>query len=273
MSRLSFNEMTSFRWNFEEDISQAAALGYTAIGLCRQKLGDFGVQEGMALLAAMGLRVSNVCWAGGFTGSDGRNLIESIADATEAIRLTAALRAGCLVVYSGARGGHTTSHARRLFREAIDRLLPSAEDFGVTLGIKAVHTECAIDCGLLTSLAEASEFVRSFDHPRVKLAFDTYHLGWDQDVPLRLAEAASDIAIVHLSDGLPPSRGETHCCRLGEGDVPLRAILAALEHGGYEGDYDVKLVGAELDSGDYRDLMTHSQSAMAELLPSVAYRG
>ncbi|HEX4131606.1 MAG TPA: sugar phosphate isomerase/epimerase family protein [Pirellulales bacterium] len=261
--------MTTFRWNFEEDLSQAAALGFTAIGLWRQKLADYGEQAGQALLAAMGLSVSNVCWAGGFIGSDGRSLAESIADATDAIRLTAALHADCLVVYSGPRGGHTNTHAHRLFRDSLRELLPAARRFGVTLAIKAVHAHCAVDCGIVTRLSDAVDLIRSFDDPCVKLAFDTYQMGWDLDVPDRLAELANDIAIVHLADGHPPTHGEMHCCPLGQGDVPVEAMLAALERGGYNGYFDLKLVGAANDPAGYRDLLVHSQQSAADMLSAL----
>ena len=66
------------------------------------------------------------------TGSDGHNYHESMADAREAIQLSAALKAGCLVVYSGGRNGHTQNHARRLFAGAVRELLPWIEEMGVT---------------------------------------------------------------------------------------------------------------------------------------------
>ena len=81
------------------------AAGIRGIGVWRQKLADYGEEKGVELLAESGLEVSNLLWAGGFTGSDGRTLRESVNDALEAIRLAADLRAGCLVVYSGGRAG------------------------------------------------------------------------------------------------------------------------------------------------------------------------
>ena len=72
--------------------------------------------------------MSNLLWAGGFTGSDGHTFRESVDDAAEAIRLAAALHARSLVVYSGAPGGHTHNHARRLLVDALRQLLPLAEE-------------------------------------------------------------------------------------------------------------------------------------------------
>lgn len=112
------------------------------------------------------------------------------------------------------------------------------------------------------------ELLDEYEHPRLRLAFDTYHMGWDPEVPERLAEIARRVAIVHLGDGHPPTSGEVHRSRLGEGLVPLKEIVTALEQGGYTGYYDVKLVGMPNDSGDYRDLLGHCRTRTAELLPA-----
>ena len=70
MARLAVNELTTFRWSFEEDVRAYAAAGITAIGVWRQKLADVGDVKGAGLLAAAGLAASSLQWAGGFTGSD-----------------------------------------------------------------------------------------------------------------------------------------------------------------------------------------------------------
>ena len=123
MARLSMNEMTTYRWSFDNDVAEYRAAGIPAIGVWRQKLSDYGEEKGIELLAETGLPVSNLLWAGGFTGSCGHSFRESVDDAAEAIRLAAALKAGCLVVYSGGRAGHTHNHARRLLIEAMRELV------------------------------------------------------------------------------------------------------------------------------------------------------
>ena len=73
MPRLSINEITTYRWSFEDDVARYAAAGIPAIGVWRQKLSDYGEEKGVELLADSPLAVSNLLWAGGFTGSDGRS--------------------------------------------------------------------------------------------------------------------------------------------------------------------------------------------------------
>ncbi len=96
------NEMTTYRWSFEEDVQRYAAAGIQAIGVWRRKLSDFGEARGIELLKQSGLAVSNLLWAGGFTGSEGHTFRESIDDAIEAIRVAGAMQAKCVIIYSGA---------------------------------------------------------------------------------------------------------------------------------------------------------------------------
>src|SRR5690606_18386205 len=131
MPLLSVNELTTYRWTFEQDVLHYAEAGFQAIGVGRQKLADFGEGKGVELLAESGLAVSNLLWAGGFTGSDGRTYRDSIDDAVEAIELAGMLHAPCLVVYSGSRAGHTHNHARRLLSGALTELVPVAGQHGV----------------------------------------------------------------------------------------------------------------------------------------------
>ncbi len=102
MARLSINEMTTYRWPFETDVARLAIA--RGVGDCawRQKIADCGEEKALRLLAEHQLAVSNLLWAGGFTGSDGCSYQDSLEDAAEAIRLgRGAPRAGCLVVYTG----------------------------------------------------------------------------------------------------------------------------------------------------------------------------
>ena len=228
MAGLSINEMTTFRWSFEEDVMRYKAAGIEAIGVWRQKLADYGESKGVELLRRSGLRVSNLLWAGGFTGSDGHTYSESLADATEALHLAAALQAGCLVVYSGARNGHTQNHARRLFASALAELLPLAEQLRVHLAIEPMHVGCAEEWTFLTSLEETMSLIEDMHSPCMKLAFDTYHLGHDPAIIDQIGAVAGHVGVVHLGDsGCLPAREQNRRC-LGEGMLPLPCIVNAL---------------------------------------------
>lgn len=270
MRRLSMNEMTTYRWSFEEDVACYCQAGISAIGVWRQKLSDFGEEKGIELLRDSGLRVSNLLWAGGFTGSDGRTYREAIRDAVEAIHLAAEMRADCLVVYSGARAGHTQNHSRRLLREALKELRPIAEEFGVKLAVEPMHNACAEEFTFLTDFQEAAEITASLESPYIGLVFDTYHLGYQRELLDVLPRFVEQIRIVHLGDARHEPIDEQDRCRLGEGRLPLQDMIELLEHGGYNGYYDVELLGEEIETADYTELVCHSRDAWKRLTHGVA---
>jgi sugar phosphate isomerase/epimerase len=259
MARLAINELTTFRWTFEEDVEHYAAAGIAAIGVWRQKLADCGEEKGTELLTDAGMTVSSLQWAGGFTGSCGPSHRENLDDARQAIRLAAALKAGCLIIHSGARGIHTYKHARRLFREALDKLLPVAEDWGVKLAIEPMRGDCGGDWTFLNCLDETYELVTGYDSPSLHIALDAYHWGHEPSLLDQLPKLAPRLALVQLGDARqPPTSGEPHRCQLGSGILPLRQIVTRLSDAGYQGFYEVELMGEEIENCDYRELLAQS---------------
>jgi sugar phosphate isomerase/epimerase len=214
------------------------------------------------------MKVSHLLWAGGFTGSDGRSYRESVDDAAEALATTAALDAKTLVVYSGPRAGHTHSHARRIFQSALVELAPQAAELGVTMAVEPMHAGCAAEWTFLTTIDDTLSLLDAVRNPCVKLVLDTYHLGQSGELAQRVAELARHVAIVQLGDARQPPRGEQNRCRLGEGLVPLKEIVAALKASAYDGYYDVELLGEEIETADYHSLLKHAKQAYHALVES-----
>lgn len=266
MVRMSMNELSTYSWSFDEDVIQYAAAGYSAIGVWRDKLIDFGEERGIELLRDQQLTVSNLSWAGGFTGSDGRRFNESIEDAIEAIHLAASLNCDTLVVYTGSRLGHTINHARRMSRNAIAELIPIAESCGVTLAIKPVHHRVTGEWTFLHDLESAVSFLEELGSNQVKLAFDTYHLGIDGVALRRLEEIGHRVAIIHLADARRSPQGEPNRCLLGTGKIPISEIVAALIDGGFDGFCDVKLRGEDVEIYDYKQILERSRAALSQLI-------
>lgn len=266
MAQLSMNETTTFRWSFEDDVANYAAAGIPAIGVWRQKLSDCGEAKGIELLGGSGLSVSHLLWAGGFTGSDGRSFRTSVEDAGEALKTAAALGTQILVVYSGGRAGHTFNHARRLITEALRELAPVAAELRIALAVEPMHPACATEFTFLTGINEVLELLDAVGSEAVKMVFDTYHLGHDPEVVRRIPEIARHVAIVQLGDAKHPPGAEQNRCRLGDGILPLKEIVRAFAAAGYDGFYDVELLGEEIETIDYNELLRHATEAFQELL-------
>ena len=48
--------------------------------------------------------------------------------------------------------------------------------------------------------------------------------------------------------------------------IPLKEIVAALKAAGYDGYYDVELLGEEIEPTDYQSLLEHAKTAFARLV-------
>lgn len=264
MTLLSMNEITTFRWSLVEDIENYQQAGFRAIGVWRHKLSDWDEDQAVDLLADSGLVVSNLTWAGGFTGSDGRSPAEAIDDAIDALRLAGKLGAGCLVVYPGGRNNHTFRHAGRLLRSALKELLPVAEAMEVPIALEPMHPACAADWTFLTDLASVVSLLEDYGNPYLKLGYDTYHFPLGAHQQHVLTDLAPHLGIVHLGDrALPPSLDEERCL-LGQGHVPLAETITTLQAAGYQGAFDVKLLGPDIETHDYWTVLEQSQIAFSE---------
>lgn len=270
LPRLSMSQVTTYRWSFDEDIRRYVAAGYDSIGVLRQKLSDYGEDKGVDLLAEAGLRVSSLLWAGGFTGSDGRTFQEALEDAHHAIRLAGAMNAHCLVVYAGGRNNHILPHAERLFRIALENLLCFAEAAEVVLAIEPMHPACARDWTFLTDVESVVSLIEAINSPNLKLVLDTYHFGHDQALVSNLREFLPHIALVQLGDRRVAHSIDAHRCPLGEGVIPLRAILSELAAAGYNGPFDVELAGAEFGPAKYQQILVESRSRWEHFMPEMS---
>jgi sugar phosphate isomerase/epimerase len=267
---LSMNEVTTYRWPFEDDVRKYAAAGYEGIGVWRSKLSDYGEEQAVDLIAESGLRVTNLLWAGGFTGSDGRTPEESVHDAISAIRLAGALGAGCLVVYPGGRNNHIYRQAERLLRGALNELLDYAADYEVAIAIEPMHPACAAEWTFLTDLESTVALIESYNSPFLKLVFDTYHFGHDQAVLANLAELVPHIGVVHLGDRVEPHSVDQDRRRLGEGRLHLAELIRSLMEAGYTGDFDVELIGREIEPSRYGDVLKSSLEFFERVLAPVS---
>jgi sugar phosphate isomerase/epimerase len=267
MPRVSINEMTTYHWSLLEDVTGYQAAGVQSIGVWRRKLCDFGEERGVELLRESGLIVSTFSSAGGFTGSDGQTFREAVDDALDAVRLAAELRAGCLVVVTGGRSGHTFNHARRILRDALWEIGDAAGRLGVNIALQPVHRRPIERWSFLTTLDATLDMLAWCDHPRVGMVFDFFHLWREPDLCRRIPDALPWIKLAALCDARPPARSDDDRCLPGEGQLPLVEIVKALEASGYRGVYDIQLMSDHCWRSDYGTLLADCSAALAKVCP------
>ena len=265
MPKLSINESTTRLWSFEQDVLAYQECGVDALGVQRQKVAEFGEERAIELLAETRLRVSNLVGGGGFTGAGGRGFRDSVQDALAGIELAAELRAGCFVLTSGPRWGHTTNHARRLVVDALKELAPAARERQVRLALEPTHRSYADRESFVSTLDDAIELIDGAGQAEVGVVLDTHHVGQEDRLIEKIEEHAGRIAIVQLGDWSDLGEGRGGRARLGEGTLPLKHIVRSLDAAGYDGFYDVEVSSDGISESEYPELLRQSRDAFEAL--------
>lgn len=268
LKRLSLHQTTTLRWTLDDAIREYGRAGIGGIGVTLSRLDELGVKPARRLLREARLAATSLGWVGGFTGSNGHSYREAVAEMRHAIELAQGIGAQSLIVITGSLAGHIRSHARRLLIEALQEVLDQAAQSHVRLALQPMHPLFENEWTFLTSLDEALQVITRFNHPQLGLAFGTYHL-WGEDRLLqRIPELVKHLAVVQLSDWRDPPRCDNDRLLPGDGTIPLREIVCALEAGGYAGLYEMELWSRDLWKRDHRSLMADCMSRFAGLLPS-----
>ncbi|TWU64830.1 MULTISPECIES: sugar phosphate isomerase/epimerase family protein [Crateriforma] len=267
MNTLAINQLSTLRWDMQDDALAYANRGFSGIGIYRPKLEDFGLDRTVELLAESSLSATSLSWAGGFTGSDGRRFDEAVDDAMVAIREAANLRAGTLIVLAGGRNNHIRNHVRRTLLEALRRVSCVAEEFGVTLSLEPIHPGCGYEWSFINDLESCLEIIDAVGSPNLGVTLDTYHVGMDDDIVRWLPDVIPHLRLLQLGDGHHCPLGEMNRCLLGEGNVPIATLLQTLRMHNYRGPIEVEVIGEDVETLQYDCILDHAKGFLDRVLP------
>jgi sugar phosphate isomerase/epimerase len=276
MLRLSVNELSTIKWNFEEDVIHYHEAGFSAIGIWYPKLHAYGEEKGAELLREYNFSISSLTCACDFTCGGGKSFYQNIVQALDVVQAAADIGAKTLVVMVGGRNGHTRNHAKRIIVCALKELAEAGLAVGVNLAIEPLHSGCGRDTCLHT-IPECLDLIQQVDSPNLGIAFDCYHLGQDSAVLDWMAHATRFIQLVQLGDAKHAPMGRQNRCLLGHGRIPLLELLQLLHQQGYSGFHEIELSGAGVEHLDYRELLAESSRTVGlwqlqELMPRTSLK-
>jgi len=263
--KLSISEFTTKDWKFEEDVRHYAALGFDGIGVWMDKLVACGLERGIEILQQYHLPVANLAAnTTRYTSRDSQEIEAAIADTIEAIGVAERLGTDCLIVCPSVpygMAGRTMAETDEVAAAVLRQLAPAAQEHGVRLAIEPLHP---MYCGsYLNTIADAMRLVNRIDHPSVGLLLDVYHVWQEKNLLDKIRWAGDMILGVHISDWYEPPRSLKDRMVPGEGIIPWKPILHAIEATGYQGYYDIEILSEELWQGDYVDMLRRCQEGFA----------
>jgi sugar phosphate isomerase/epimerase len=232
-------------WTTAQDIQAYSDAGFGAIGIWLHKL-ERGHIEGFWIpektipqdviettageLQSSGLKVSHLVLSGFYTEP---NRAQRIEHTLHAMDVAAALNAACVVIAPGRRNGRSYEETQDVAARALTEVFERTRQSSVRLALEPI---IAWQSDYLNTLGEALDLVDLVEHPNLGVYPDTFHL-WRTGTLLEdIEQAGSRIFGFHLNDAV--SDDDHHNRLTGEGEIPLRDVVRAVEATGYRGTYD-----------------------------------
>ncbi|WP_328484650.1 sugar phosphate isomerase/epimerase [Streptomyces sp. NBC_00377] len=256
--------MTVKQLPMPELVAACGDLGVTNVGLWREPVRTYGVEETAKLVRDAGLTVTTLCRGGFFTALDPDERAAALADNRRAIDEAATLGTDTLVLVSGGlpAGSKDLHGARERIADALAELGPYAEDHGVKLAIEPLHPMYASDRCVVSTLAQALDLAERFPAHQVGVTVDTYHVWWDDQAPAQIARAGAGGRIhtfqladwtTPLPEGVLNGRGQ-----IGDGAIDMREWLGYVTEAGYTGAIEVELFNDGLWARDGREVLAET---------------
>jgi sugar phosphate isomerase/epimerase len=246
MLKYSVNQITLPGTTFEEDIRLLGRLGAPAIGVLRHKLAGPGAAAGAKLIADAGLGVSVLLGLGGFRLEDPSTWATTFDDLRSALADAATIGAGHLLLSSGPPGALSYEEAEVRFREILATALPEAADRGVPFAFEPNHA-LRVDLGYVHSLHDGLDLADDVDSPWFSVIVETNNCWIERHLYDNLANRSHRIGLVQINDFAAGTLSTPDRVPLGEGMIPLPRILGALVDAGYDGYFEIEVVGPTVE--------------------------
>ncbi|MET9785324.1 sugar phosphate isomerase/epimerase family protein [Streptomyces canus] len=264
LSRFSINQMTVKQLSLPELVDACRELGIGNVGLWREPVQSYGVEETAKLVRDAGLTVTTLCRGGFFTAIDPQERARALDDNRRAVDEAATLGTDTLVLVSGGlpAGSKDLQGARERIADALSVLGPYAEEHGVKLAIEPLHPMYASDRCVVSTLTQALDLAERFPAQQVGVTVDTYHIWWDDNAPAQIARAGAGGRIhtfqladwtTPLPEGVLNGRGQ-----IGDGSIDMREWQRYVEAAGYTGAIEVELFNDALWARDGREVLAET---------------
>jgi sugar phosphate isomerase/epimerase len=263
--RLAVSAICSWNLGFDEDLALWAELGVGHVGLYLEKmeLADGGVARAAASVRDAGLSVSTVACRG-FDLAERDTWPDRWRSLEPAIEAAATVDAHCLFVTAGAPGPLGFDAAVDALRDALEPLRSPAAALGVRLGVE--HTNpLRRDIGFVHSLRDMIEIGRGID---VGVVFEITNCWYERNLDATIADGARAISVAQVSDYQVGTVTATERAVPGDGDIPIAHIIDALCAAGFDGPFELEMLGPRVEAEGYGPAIARALRALEPLIPA-----
>ncbi|MEY2424098.1 MAG: hypothetical protein QOI95_4165 [Acidimicrobiaceae bacterium] len=242
--RVCVSGISTWNQSLADDVRLYEELGIHTIGVALRKI---EAATDVELLQSSGLEVANVIGVGH-------------AGLPRALELANRLGASVIVFTTGPAGQLEWDDAADAFVSAMAPHLPAP------LMLCLEHTNSLRhDVSFVHTLRDAIDLARRLD---IHVCMEINACWAERDLARTIVEGIDRIGIVQVSDFAIGTLSTPNRLVPGDGDIPLRRIIGHVLDAGYEGVFDLELVGPKIEEEGYRSALARSCDYLSQLLAS-----
>lgn len=240
--RICVSGISTWNQTLDADLHLYDELGIHTIGVALRKLDG---ADDVALVRSSGLRVANVIGVGH-------------AGLATAIETAQQLDAPRVVFTTGPAGALEWEEAADAFAQAIEHVLPAP----LTLCLE--HTNSLrTDVSFVHTLGDAIDLAERLD---ISVCMEINACWAERDLAHTIADGIDRIGLVQVSDTAIGTLSTPNRLVPGDGDIPLDRIVGCLLEAGYDGVFELELIGPRIEEEGYRSAIRRSCTYLGALL-------
>ena len=261
-ARVSVSAICTFNWPLDQDLAFYDEAGITNVGVSVAKLEAFGFDEGVTRVVDAGLRVDDLIGLRSFDLAAPGRWDEQRSRLVRCIDAAVTLGARSMVFTTGPAGTLTWEEAADRLVEALGNVLDYSREQGVRFAIE--HTNSLrVDVGFVHTLADVMDLARRLD---AGVCMETNACWAERGLGETVRARADRLALVQVSDYKVGTHSTPNRFVPGDGVIPFPRILGQVLEAGYQGVFDLELIGPAIEHEGYASSVRRSVDALGAIL-------
>ncbi len=259
-SRLALNSLSTASWPLQRDLELYRSLGVGRAGLYLDKLDAVG-PVAAELVREAGVSATQV-FARGVTPCDPARWPEERHRLRRALQWAHVLGAPCLAVTTGPAGPLGWDAAADALGRALAPIIEAAGGAGIDLAIEQT-LPVRVEVGFVHTFADSVELARRLE---IRTVLEANYCFAERGIEETVLGAGDVVAVVQLSDLVPPCTAIPDRAVPGDGVVPLGHIIELVTAAGYTGPFELEVLGPRIEAEGYESACRRGLAVLENLL-------
>ncbi len=267
-TRLSVNSITSVHQSLAADIQMWSELGIEHVALVLPKIDQTGWEEARTMVTEAGLRVSTI-FGPTYRPLDADRSLGSFGEdqrrTVEVIDFAASVGAATVYVCSGAASTMSFDQGAAAFAELVAPAVRRSSEVGVPLLLEPTNP-LRVDISFVFWQRDAMDVARQAG---TKVMLDLQSSWYERGLAHVVRRNIDLVGLTQISDYVIGTTRTGDRAVPGDGDIPLERLLAMVVDAGFEGSFDLEVMGPRVEAEGYQAAVRRSVERASELLDRV----